>query len=156
MTERNKLGQFVKGCSHKWFAEIEQKRRKKISKARKGTKFSEEHKRKLKETHKGKRNSQYNKQGKLAANWKGGKTKTRNRWLIYKPEHPFASKKKYILQYRLIMEQKLGRYLNPEEVVHHINGKKDDDRLENLYLFPNQSSHMNYERNLRLTYKRWI
>ena len=45
-------------------------------------------------------------------------------------------KKNWKKRSRIVMEQYLGRTLSPKEVVHHINGNKQDDRIENLSLFP--------------------
>ena len=82
--------------------------------------------------------------------WKGGIENSRGYVLIYDPDHPRAHKGK-IREHILIMEKKLGRYLIDNERVHHINGKKDDNRIENLILI-SPSEHQNIhaeERSLK-------
>lgn len=62
------------------------------------------------------------------------KTRSDGYIYVYYPDHPCASADGYIMQHRFIMEQHIGRYLEKNEVVHHINHKRDDNRIENLQL----------------------
>ena len=49
---------------------------------------------------------------------------------------------KYILEHRYIMQTFLRRKLKDNEVVHHINGNKIDNRIKNLKLFKNNKEHL--------------
>lgn len=79
--------------------------------------------------------------------WKGGRIVNSMGYVqIYMPEHPNACGKNraYVLEHRLVMEQYIGRYLRPEEVVHHIDGNKQNNCIENLLLFANSKAHFKF------------
>lgn len=130
-----------------------------------GFKLSDETKRKISEAHKGK--STWNKgvkppewvkqkmslgrlnsekvRGTNHYNWKGGKYEDCSGYvLLYQENHPNKIKKNYILEHRLVAEKCLNRYLISDEHIHHINGIKNDNRPENLYLFPSNSAHKKF------------
>ena len=80
--------------------------------------------------------------------WKGG-SKAGKYILIYQPHHPRAHRK-YVPEHTLVVEKHLGRFLKPEEEVHHIiTNKKHDNRLKNLYLFETESAHCGYHNKVR-------
>jgi len=49
--------------------------------------------------------------GELAANWRGGRRSSGNGYItIYNPSHPFSTTEGYVMEHRLAMEKKIGRY----------------------------------------------
>jgi HNH endonuclease len=54
--------------------------------------------------------------------------------MVWEPEHPNKSFHGWQYEHRLVVEGAIGRYLNSDEHVHHINGIKHDNRVENLQM----------------------
>lgn len=116
------------GCVfiHKWRKPMSEEQRAMISENQKGRQLTEEQRKKI---------SEHN-----SCNYNGlngyGHTKNhcRGYTLAYAPKHPHAHKDGYIMLHTVIMERYIGRYLNADEVVHHINHDRKDNRIENLML----------------------
>lgn len=94
-------------------------------------------------------NPSYGKRREQSPRWKGGRKVRKDGYvLVVAPEghpHPSDFHKRtgiaYILEHRLVMEGVLGRYLRPEEVVHHIDGDPSNNAPANLRLYANQGEH---------------
>lgn len=72
-------------------------------------------------------------------NWSGGRRVDVNGYIQVRPAADEVHlcrvlSNGYVLEHRLVMAKMLGRPLLPTETVHHINGQKDDNRVENLQL----------------------
>ena len=75
--------------------------------------------------------------------WRGGRYIHGDGYvLVWSPDHPYKNGRGYVPEHRLAMEAHLGRTLLPTEVVHHINGIKDDNRIENLERFDSNAGHL--------------
>lgn len=83
--------------------------------------------------------------GKNNPSWNGGKIRLSSGYVAVwvSPDDPMYSMawgrrkrdRHYCLEHRLVMARHVGRPLEKHEQVHHMNGVKDDNRIENLELW---------------------
>lgn len=92
--------------------------------------------------------------GEANHNWKGGRFELKGYiWINInlpgvRPFAPMAQRHgggQYIMEHRLVMAQYLGRCLRSDEWVHHLNGKKNDNRIENLELVERKYHRLSYK-----------
>lgn len=82
--------------------------------------------------------------------WKGGGTERPDgRGLVYIPGHPRENRAHYVLEYVVVAERALGRYLPPTAVVHHLDGNPRNRQNNNLVICENQAYHVFLHRRLR-------
>jgi hypothetical protein len=75
--------------------------------------------------------------------WRGGRIVDKHGYILVKtPGHPFATKAGYVREHRLVMERILGRYLEPHEVVDHVDGNTSNNDPTNLRLFASNADHL--------------
>lgn len=88
--------------------------------------------------------------GEYNPRWAGGRMVSDRGYIrVLARGHPNQMARGHMLEHRLVMEAHLGRFLEKDEVIHHLDGNPSNNTLENLQLFPNHSEHMKFEQSLR-------
>lgn len=82
--------------------------------------------------------------GAESVSWKGGRAISNGYVMIF--IGIIDGKRKSVAEHRLVMESHLGRALSNDEIVHHINEVKDDNRIENLQIMT-RAEHLNHHRH---------
>ena len=77
--------------------------------------------------------------GSKSHRWKGGRTIHPAGYVLVSPE---GDTRRQQLEHRIVMEKLLGRLLDPNEIVHHKNGDRTDNKPGNLELVNGQSAHL--------------
>jgi HNH endonuclease len=77
-----------------------------------------------------------------------GKRTDKRGYVIIGRYHPDNTKERSMYEHTWVMEQYLKRSLNPGESIHHIDGNKSNNDINNLYLCDN-SKHRQAEYSLQ-------
>jgi len=87
--------------------------------------------------------------GEKGASWKGGKKKTARGYIeVLHPEHPRADSMGYVLEHIYVFEKETGITIPENCCIHHLNGNKSDNRIENLCMMLH-SAHTTYHNRKR-------
>ena len=97
---------------------------------------------------------QHHRRGAASHNWKGGRPRSIDGYVMVflNPDdsfYPMANIRHYVFEHRLVMARHLGRCLYSREVVHHKNGIRGDNQLENLELTTRSSHSLQHGKGYR-------
>jgi DNA-directed RNA polymerase subunit RPC12/RpoP len=93
-------------------------------------------------------------------NYRGGKTHEGGYvYILLYPDdffYPMVDRRHYVFEHRYIMAKHLGRRLQKWEIVHHKNGIKDDNRIENLELTTLGNHSLDHNKGYRDGYQKGL
>lgn len=75
-------------------------------------------------------------------NWKGGRIRSSGYVFIHRPGHHRANRDGYVREHILVWEETHGKPVPKGWIVHHLNGRKDDNRPKNLEGLPNRKHYL--------------
>ncbi len=71
--------------------------------------------------------------GEKSSSWKGGSKKTKGGYIcVLNPEHKRADRNGYVMEHIVVFERETGIEVPLNCCIHHLNGNKSDNRIENL------------------------
>jgi hypothetical protein len=81
-------------------------------------------------------------------NWRGGKSITSHGYVLVRvgTDHPLSDVRGYAYEHRIVAIKKLGRMLKPNEKVHHIDGNKKNNVIDNICVVKGNAEHYLYHR----------
>jgi hypothetical protein len=84
-------------------------------------------------------------------NWDDGYINNRGRFIVLLPEHPKAYGNKYILRSRAVLYKLKNKIVRKDETVHHINGNRLDDNINNLLVIKKKTHDRlhNFEKHIK-------
>lgn len=90
--------------------------------------------------------------GEKGSNWKGGIRTTKNGYrCVLMPEHKRADRNGYVMEHIVVFERETGVEIPLDCCIHHLNGNKSDNRIENLCMMTHSAHtkfhHLGSKRN---------
>ena len=88
--------------------------------------------------------------GANCGNFKNYRRKTsKGYYALFLPDHPSSSRCGVVMEHRYVMEKALGIILPKKFAVHHINGDKTDNRIDNLAIMTQSAHSILHNKNSR-------
>lgn len=97
-------------------------------------------------------NRSISRKGEKSNFWNGGvSVSSKGYRLVKMPDHHRADGKGYVMEHVLVFERECGIQVPDNCCIHHLNGRKDDNRIENLCMMTHSSHTILHHKGLKLS-----